>query len=155
MKVRNLFIAFVAILVAAFFIRLRSTRLTVTASTPPAADRAPVTATPKPASDADVTKSAQIFNLSDLDQQPIPRFGDPKFPFEMKFNDVPGTFEVGFICDTEGHVRDAHVINSSGSSALDQATVAGVSKWRFKPGMKDGHAVNVRMYCQLFDHPDD
>ena len=28
---------------------------------------------------------------------------------------------------------------------MDQAAVDGVSKWIFKPGMKDGHPVNVRM----------
>jgi len=119
--------------------------------------------TPKPApdaSDATMANGAQIFELADLDQRPIMRSPGPgPAPFdhtEMKFEDVPGTFEVGFICDTEGHVRDAHVVTSSGTSALDQAAVAGVSKWMFKPGMKDGHAVNVRMYSgPLFDHPDD
>jgi TonB family protein len=149
MKAGNLLIAFMAILAAAFLIRLRSTQLTVKASTPPAAERVPVTATPKAASDVVMTNSAQIFNLSDVDQPPVPHFQTtPEYPFETKMLDagsVTDTFTVDFICDTKGHVQKAHVVISSGSSELDQAAVAGVSKWIFKPGMKDGHPVNVRI----------
>jgi TonB family protein len=113
---------------------------------------------PKPASDPVLPNAEQVFNLSDLDQRPVMRFPGPStaYPTEMKYDDVPGAFEVGFVCDTDGHVRDAHVVSSSGSSKLDQAAVAGVSSWIFKPGMKDGRAVNVRMYAPIsgFNHDD-
>jgi len=97
--------------------------------------------TPKPASDAVMANGEHIFNLSDLDQPPVPRVH-----LEMKATgSITDTFAIDFICDTEGHVQKAHVVISSGSSELDQATVAGVSKLIFKPGMKDGHPVNVRI----------
>jgi protein TonB len=91
-------------------------------------------------------KGVKIFDLADLDQQPVARFQSPiNYPFEMKRNGTVGTVQVGFICDSEGHVQDAHVLVSSGSNELDQAAVSGVSKWIFKPGKRGGHAVNARM----------
>jgi protein TonB len=90
--------------------------------------------------------NVQIFNLADLDQQPVPRFQPPpQYPFEMSRSGIQGTVQVGFICDSEGHVQEAHVVGSSGSNELDQAAISGVSKWIFKAGRKSGHAVNVRM----------
>jgi periplasmic protein TonB len=91
-------------------------------------------------------KDVKIFNLADLDQQPVPRFQPPpQYPFDMSRAGTTGTVSVGFICDAEGHVDNAHVTNSSGYAELDQAAVAGVSKWIFKAGRKGGHAVNTRM----------
>lgn len=91
-------------------------------------------------------RGVKIFDLADLDQQPMARFQSPiNYPFEMKRNGTTGTVQVAFVCDYEGHVQDAHVAVSSGSNELDQAAVAGVSKWLFKPGRKGGHAVSARM----------
>jgi protein TonB len=91
-------------------------------------------------------KGGKIFDLADLDQQPVARFQSPiNYPFEMKRNGTTGTVQVAFICDIEGHVQEAHVAVSSGSNELDQAAVSGVAKWVFKPGRRGGHAVNVRM----------
>ncbi|HWZ93651.1 MAG TPA: TonB family protein [Opitutaceae bacterium] len=91
-------------------------------------------------------KNAKIFDLADLDQQPVERFRVPiNYPASLRVSGISGTTIVDFICDPEGHVQDAHVKTSSGSNELDQAAVAGVSRWTFKPGRKGGHAVNVRM----------
>jgi protein TonB len=91
-------------------------------------------------------KNVKIFDLAELDQVPTARFqAQPQYPPEMRINGTTGTVRVGFICDSEGHVQDARVVGTSGSNELDQAGVAAVSKWIFKPGKKGGHAVNTRM----------
>jgi protein TonB len=91
-------------------------------------------------------KNVKIFDLADLDQIPSARFQPaPQYPFDMSRSNIGGTVVVDYICDSDGHVQDAHVASSSGSAELDQAAVAGVSKWIFKPGRKGGHAVNTRM----------
>ncbi|HXB02068.1 MAG TPA: energy transducer TonB [Opitutaceae bacterium] len=91
-------------------------------------------------------KNVKIFDLADLDQVPAARFqAQPQYPPEMRINGTTGTVHVGFICDAEGHVQEAHVVSSSGSNELDQAAITAVSKWIFKPGRKGGHAVNTRM----------
>jgi protein TonB len=91
-------------------------------------------------------KNVRVFDLADLDQQPVERFRSPiNYPPEMRVNGTTGTVQVGFICDAEGHVQDAHVVSSSGSNELDQAAVSGVSRWIFKPGRKGGKAVAAHM----------
>ncbi|HXA15120.1 MAG TPA: energy transducer TonB [Opitutaceae bacterium] len=97
-----------------------------------------------------VNLGVKIFNLADLDQAPVIRFQAPiQYPFEMKRNGTTGTTQVGFICDSEGHVQNPYVVTSSGYTELDQAAIQGVTKWTFKPGRKGGHAVNVRMQIPI------
>ncbi|HEV2947569.1 MAG TPA: TonB family protein [Gemmataceae bacterium] len=95
-------------------------------------------------------KNVKVFDLADLDQQPVARFRAPiNYPAQMKLTGTTGTTVVGFICDAQGHVENAHVDSSSGSNELDQAAVAGVSNWVFKAGRKNGHAVASRMQVPI------
>lgn len=90
-----------------------------------------------------------LFNLSDLDQKPVPTFQPaPTFPFEMKRAGISGDVLVGFIVDTEGNVRDPYVIKSS-QREFESAAIQGVLRWKFRPGRKGGRAVNTRMQVPL------
>ncbi|HZP60405.1 MAG TPA: energy transducer TonB [Opitutaceae bacterium] len=89
---------------------------------------------------------AQIFNLADLDQPPEPRLQPPpQYPFEMRRAGIEGAVDVGFICDTQGHVVNPTVLKSSGHPELDQAAVNAIERWSFRPGKRGGQVVNVRM----------
>ncbi|HTQ29889.1 MAG TPA: energy transducer TonB [Opitutaceae bacterium] len=89
---------------------------------------------------------AQIFNLADLDTPPEPRLQpSPQYPFEMRRAGIEGAVNVGFICDTQGHVVNPSVLSSSGHPELDQAAIQAISRWSFRPGKKGGQVVNVRM----------
>jgi protein TonB len=91
-----------------------------------------------------------IFNLADLDQQPeLILKVLPQYPFDLKRSSTEGNVMVGFICDSDGHVQEAHVIKSSGYSQMDQNAVEAVTKCVFKPGRKGGHAVNTRMQVPI------
>jgi protein TonB len=95
-------------------------------------------------------KNVKIFDLADLDQVPVLRFkAQIIYPPELRINGTTGTTTVGFICDPEGHVQNAHVDISSGSNELDQAAVTGVSNCIFKPGRKGGHAVYTKMQVPI------
>lgn len=86
------------------------------------------------------------FKRADMDQLPVPILQTaPQYPFDLKSNNISGTVMVGLIVDTEGHIRDAHVLKSSGYSQFDQAAIEAISKWVFKPGRKNGQPVNVPM----------
>ena len=52
-----------------------------------------------------------------------------------------------FIVDTSGMVAEAHVAPESESEPwqFKYSSVVTVWHWRFKPGLKDGKAVNTRM----------
>lgn len=90
-----------------------------------------------------------LFDLKNLDEQPTPRFqSKPVYPFEMRRAGITGQVVVGFIVDSKGNVREAYAVRSS-HREFEQAAIAAVSKWRFKPGRKGGRAVNTRMQVPI------
>jgi protein TonB len=88
---------------------------------------------------------SNLFNLDQLDQKPEPRVqAPPTYPYEMKRSGTEGTVVVGFICDSDGNVRDAYVASST-HREFDAPAVQAVSKWKFRPGKRGGKAVNTKM----------
>lgn len=91
----------------------------------------------------------QIFDISKLDQIPAVVVQEkPVYPFEMRRAGISGTVTVDFIVDSEGNVRQAEAISSS-QTEFEKAAVTAVSKWRFRPGKKSGHAVNTHMQVPI------
>jgi protein TonB len=87
----------------------------------------------------------KIFNLADLDRIPEPILQPaPQYPIAMRRDALTATVRVEFIVGTDGRVLDAVVVETT-HHGFDEAAVAGVSKWKFKPGMKAGRKVNTRM----------
>jgi protein TonB len=87
----------------------------------------------------------KIFNLSDLDRIPEPVLQPaPQFPFAMRREAHTGTVVVEFIVDVNGLVLDPFVKEST-HRGFDDAAVAGVGRWKFRPGIKAGKKVNTRM----------
>lgn len=90
-----------------------------------------------------------IFNLADLDRSPEPVVQpSPIFPFHLKREALTGTVRVEFIVDTEGRVLNAFAVSST-HSGFDEAAIAGVSRWKFRPGIKGGRKVNTRMQVPI------
>jgi protein TonB len=86
-----------------------------------------------------------VFDLSQLDRVPEPiSQPPPQVPPSLRREAVSVEVKVQFIVDTDGYVHEAFVVSST-SRGFDQAAVDGVSKWRFRPGMKNGRRVNARM----------
>ncbi len=98
-----------------------------------------------------------IFNLNDLDRAPEPVVQPaPIFPFHLKREALTGTVRVEFIVDTEGRVLNAFAVSST-HSGFEEAAVSGVSRWKFRPGIKAGRKVNTRMQVPIlfkFADPD-
>jgi len=91
----------------------------------------------------------QIFDISQLDQQPVPTVqGHPQYPFEMRRAGISGTVTVDFIVGIDGTVKNAYAISST-QREFEQAAVTAVAKWRFRPGRRQGHAVNVHMQVPI------
>jgi protein TonB len=87
----------------------------------------------------------KIFDLADLDRIPEATFQpappSPKVG-ERDFGDL--TVIVEFIVNPEG--RPVNVIATNNADRrFEQAAVFGVSKWKFRPGIKAGRKVNTRM----------
>jgi protein TonB len=95
------------------------------------------------------TKLANVFDLKDLDQNPVARSQNPPtYPFEMKRAGVSGEVVVEFIVNVNGDVQDAFVRRST-QREFEAPALQAVSKWKFRPGKKGGKAVNVRMLVPI------
>jgi protein TonB len=88
-----------------------------------------------------------IFNLADLDRVPEPLVQPaPIFPPGLKREVNLAKVTVEFIVDKEGRVRDPVVVDTTSAHQLfSDAATLGVSRWRFRPGMRGGVKVNTRM----------
>jgi protein TonB len=86
-----------------------------------------------------------IFNLADLDRVPVAVFqGAPMLPSILKQEPASVTVMVQFIVAADGRILDATAVEST-DHRFNEAATKGVSKWKFKPGMKGGRKVNTRM----------
>lgn len=93
-----------------------------------------------------------VFNLSELDRAPTAVFQPPPLPprgLEKDFETQ--NVRVEFIVTADGRVVNVFATSSS-DPRFDSAAVTGVSKWKFKPGIKAGRKVNTRMAVPIIFH---
>jgi protein TonB len=96
-----------------------------------------------------IGKGMEIFDISRLDQIPEPTYrADPQYPFEMRRQGISGEVTIEFIVDTTGAVNGAFAVKST-HREFEANAVSAVSKWKFKPGKKNGRNVNTRMQVPI------
>jgi len=89
------------------------------------------------------------WNLSQLDQQPIPTFqAQPIYPDSMKRSGISGEVMVDFVVDPDGKVRNERAV-SSNHREFEEPACSAVGRWKFRPGRKDGRAVYVHMQVPI------
>jgi protein TonB len=91
-----------------------------------------------------VEKLGKIFDISQLDRQPQALFQPaPNFPMELKNEFTESAVTLEFIINAKGEVLMPRSL-SSRHRRFEEAAIAGVLKWKFKPGYKGGRPVNTR-----------
>lgn len=73
---------------------------------------------------------------------------DPEYSDEARRAKYQGNVILSLVVDATGHVRDVHVARSVGMG-LDEKAIEAVQKWKFAPGMKDGHPVAVQVSVEV------
>lgn len=93
---------------------------------------------------------SHVFNLAELDRVPEPLVQTPPmYPYEQRRLGVSrAEVIVTFVVDPEGRVTNLRVEHSSDPGFEDSA-LAGVAKWKFRPGIKSGRKVATRMRVPL------
>jgi len=66
----------------------------------------------------------------------------------MRQGGLSGEVLVDFIVDPEGDVRNAVAVHSS-QHEFEEPACNAVSRWKFRPGKKGGHAVFVHMQVPI------
>lgn len=73
---------------------------------------------------------------------------EPEFTDEARRAKFQGIVVVSIIVDAQGMPRDLHVVRALGMG-LDQKAIEAVMKYRFKPAMKDGKPVPVKVNVEI------
>lgn len=80
---------------------------------------------------------------------PTPIFKvEPEYSEEARKAKYQGTVLLAIVVDEEGRTRNIRVVRSLGMG-LDEKAIEAVSKWRFRPGYKDGRAVAVHANVEV------
>jgi protein TonB len=95
---------------------------------------------------ADVARDlAQGLDVSDLDKPPtLIAAVPPSYPSELRRARIEGVVALVFLLTETGTVEDARV-ESSSRPEFERPALEAIRRWRFKPGMKDGEAVQTYM----------
>lgn len=91
-----------------------------------------------------------VFNLADLDRAPEPLVQTPPlYPYDQRRLGISrAEVIVTFVVDPEGRVTNLRV-ESSSNPDFESSALAGVAKWKFRPGIKSGQKVATRMRVPL------
>ena len=73
---------------------------------------------------------------------------EPEYSEEARKAKFQGTVVLFIVVDEHGNPRDLKVIRPLGLG-LDQKAIEAVEKWKFRPGMKDGHPVPVQATIEV------
>lgn len=67
----------------------------------------------------------------------------PTYPEQASSQKHEGTVTLRLLVGSDGKVKDARLVKSSGYPALDEAAAVGLSKCSFNPAVKDGKPVDA------------
>jgi TonB family protein len=76
---------------------------------------------------------------------------EPEFSEAARKSRYQGVVGMNVIIDPEGRVRKPRIVRALGLG-LDEQAIEAVSKWRFKPGTRDGQPVSVAVYIETDFH---
>lgn len=92
-----------------------------------------------------IANLGKVFEISQLDRPPQPIAQPaPTFPYGLRQQVSEAKVTLEFIVDANGEVV-APMVTDSSHRGFDDAAIIGVSKWKFRPGMKAGRKVNTRV----------
>ncbi len=90
-----------------------------------------------------------VFRIGGDVSQPVPIYKiEPEYSEEARKAKYSGTVLLSVVIDKDGLTRDIHVIRPLGLG-LDEKAIEAVTKWRFRPAMKGGHAVAVQANIEV------
>lgn len=90
------------------------------------------------------------FTLAEVDQPPrILRSIEPLYPFAAKRKNIEGSVTLRFVVTKEGEVQEPHVVESEPPDVFDSSALKAIARFKFKPAIKDGRAVDCIVIAPL------
>jgi TonB family protein len=122
---------------------------------PPSVSVAQETKTAQPSAEAVAKNTGPSTQEHDADKKPVisgimPLIKvNPIYPNRAASHDIEGWVRVEFTILADGSVADAIVVQSMPEAVFDDAALAAIEQWQFKPKMVNGIAVPQRAGQQL------
>jgi TonB family protein len=134
-----------AVLVGCAAINLRAAESEAPKTPAPASTQTP----PDKAPELQRLVTDPVYSLKEVDQAPVPTSQPAAvYPRTLRAQRLEGSVDVGFTITSKGVVLDPHAVSST-NEGFEQAAIDAVRKWKFKPAMKDGKAVNTKVQVTL------
>ena len=73
----------------------------------------------------------------------------PQYPRAAALDRIEGSVKMEFIVNADGTVRNARVISANPPGVFEQSAITAALKWKFKPKIVDGKAVEQRAVQEL------
>lgn len=94
------------------------------------------------AREALATQFKGVFGLDEVDEAPsVLRSIEPEYPYQAKRQGINGVVEVRVLVNADGVPEQVHIESANPKGIFEDAVMAAVRKWRFRPGVKDGQKV--------------
>jgi TonB family protein len=121
---------------------------------------APFSAKPAPQAeqqipiDPDASGPARVYRIGDGVSSPgVVEKQDPQYSDEARLAKLAGTSVISLVVDEKGSARNLRVTRSLGLG-LDEKAVEAISRWKFRPGMRQGVPVAVAATIEVNFHLD-
>lgn len=86
------------------------------------------------------------FLATDVDTPPqVIKGYPPRYPNLAKREDITGSIVLQFVVTKDGNAVDTKVLASEPKGIFDESALKAIEQYRFKPGIKDGEAVDVKV----------
>jgi len=99
---------------------------------------------PPPPIPTDIQTDTPIFLAWEFPPEPIKRVA-PDYPAEAVRDSIEGKVILNLIVDEHGDVMEVVVITAAPPDIFNEAAVQAMLQWKFKPAMKDGKPIKVRL----------
>lgn len=96
---------------------------------------------------ADVADQVEGPHIEDSQLPVVLKRVQAVYPPDLRRKGINGSVTVEFVVDPHGDVVEAHIANESQSAPwqFQYAGVVAIWQWKFRPGIKNGRPVFVRM----------
>lgn len=99
-----------------------------------------------PAHAKDLVSANHVVMAGTLEQL---RYVAPEYPVRARANGTSGWVDLAFDVETDGSVTHIAVLGSDPKDIFDQAAVAAVRRWRYRPMQRDGHPIEQRAQLHI------
>jgi protein TonB len=95
--------------------------------------------------DFDISDSLFVsaFKPNEVDRPPrVLRAMPPQYPFDARQKGIEGRIVLRFVVDSKGKVHEPQIVEAEPEGVFEEAALAALAKYRFRPAVKDGESVD-------------